>query len=47
MMNLNKGCIEMVTDILKKNYTDTMNLNKGCIEILVLWIYFLLLQDEP
>ena len=32
-MNLNKGCIEILTGSLSVNTKIKMNLNKGCIEI--------------
>ena len=32
-MNLNKGCIEILTAGVVYHYNILMNLNKGCIEI--------------
>ena len=33
LMNLNKGCIEIVFNDITSNPFNMMNLNKGCIEI--------------
>ena len=35
MMNLNKGCIEMILVDIWANHKEQMNLNKGCIEIII------------
>ena len=47
-MNLNKGCIEIINQMICLQTLQLMNLNKGCIEIIILFSYYCLSpNDEP